>query len=290
MLRGWPRCAASCLAFLLCLAAPAFTETQKRFHYSVSPNVTVVVANQSGPVAIKAAANGQVNVVAVVHSDRVEIDAAQHDNRVELSTHPLQNSSPRESRVDYDIEIPADATVDVRDDSGPVLIDGIHGAVSIETDAAQVSATNLQDARLQVRTLSGPVLLSNIHHADVEVVSVSGQVSMNQTDGNSVSVNTTSGAIDCTGTFAGAGSYSLTTHTGNITVTLPSDVFVDLSARSVKGTVDNELPLQAKSRDSLPIATQRSYAGTSVPVGTPSAAMPSLTLRSFSGKIRVKKQ
>jgi hypothetical protein len=288
--RDRPGVALALFAVLPLLLSSASAEIKKEFHYSVSPHASLVVANESGPIAIKAGGSGQVNVIATLHSDRVEVDAAQHGNRVELYTHPLQKSSPQESRVDYAIELPPDASIDVRDASGAVQIDGVQGAITIEGDAAEVSATNIQDSHLRVRTLSGPVILDNVHDAEIEVVSVTGPVSMQDADGTTVSVNTTSGPIECKGAFVGGGSYSLTSHTGDITLTIPENAAVDLSARSVKGTVDNELPLNPKSHVSFPVETGRSYAGTSTPANLPALGMPTVSLRSFSGKIHVKKQ
>jgi DUF4097 and DUF4098 domain-containing protein YvlB len=76
----------------------------------------------------------------------------------------------------------------------------------------------------------------------------------------------------------------LVNHSGNIDVALPASASVDLSARSITGSVENDFPLRAKSHTALTISQGRSFAGTS------NAGASSVQLRSFSGKIRVKKQ
>jgi hypothetical protein len=59
---------------------------------------------------------------------------------------------------------------------------------------------------------------------------------------------------------------------------------VDLTARSITGSVENDFPLQAKRHPSFAITQGRSFAGTS------NSGASSVQLRSMSGKIRVKKQ
>ena len=80
------------------------------------------------------------------------------------------------------------------------------------------------------------------------------------------------------------GEYSLTNHTGNIDVTLPSSASVDLDARSSHGSVEDSFPLRQKTHLANALVAGRSFAGTS------NSGSSSVQLRSFSGKIRLKKQ
>ena len=93
--------------------------------------------------------------------------------------------------------------------------------------------------------------------------------------GNNVTVNTTNGRIDYTGDFAGGGSYSLANASADIVVTVPLGTAVDVSARSLRGTVENEGSY---------------YARPSHLTGSPDKGTSSVTLRSVSGTIRVTKQ
>ena len=76
----------------------------------------------------------------------------------------------------------------------------------------------------------------------------------------------------------------LVNHSGDIDVTLPAFASVDLSARSITGSVENDFPLQQKQHSSFVPSPGRAFAGTS------NTGASSVQLRSFSGKIRVKKQ
>jgi hypothetical protein len=73
-------------------------------------------------------------------------------------------------------------------------------------------------------------------------------------------------------------------HTGDIDATVPDDASFNVTARSVKGEVENEFPFQeTKSRPSLPEKA-------SALVGKAGEAASKVVLRTFSGKIRLKKR
>jgi len=99
-----------------------------------------------------------------------------------------------------------------------------------------------------------------------------------------VTASTTSGKIVYRGDFSGGGDYAFTNHSGDIEVTLPAEASVDISAVSVSGAVDNDFPFQPTAHAPFPITQGKSL------VGTSNSGSSSVRLRSFSGKIRVKKQ
>jgi hypothetical protein len=99
-----------------------------------------------------------------------------------------------------------------------------------------------------------------------------------------VRVNSSSGDIRYDGDFAFGGEYSLISHTGNIEATAPTYASIEVTARSVKGQVENEFPLQPKGHTSFPMDTVRNL------VGTAGKAASSVKLLSFSGKIHLKKR
>jgi DUF4097 and DUF4098 domain-containing protein YvlB len=76
----------------------------------------------------------------------------------------------------------------------------------------------------------------------------------------------------------------MSTHSGNIDVSLPEAASVDMNAHSASGTVENDFPLEAKKHPVFVPKSGSSFAGTS------HSGSSSVELRSFSGKIRVKKQ
>lgn len=265
------------------LASGAASAQKKEFRYTVSPGASISVVNDFGPVTLRAGSGNQVVVVATPRSSKVEVDSTQYGNRVDVRTHYLQAAKPEERRVDYEIQVPADANVMVRASAGPVKVQGLNGDVSIEGDSSPIEVRE-SHGQLHARTVGGPMTLANLHGGHVEAMSVSGQVTLNNVSGHVVTVNTTAGPITFSGDCAGEGQYSLSSHSGNIDVSLPASASVDLSARSVTGSVEDEFPLKPLTHPTRALDQGKSFAGTS------NAGASSLRLRTFSGKIRVKKQ
>jgi DUF4097 and DUF4098 domain-containing protein YvlB len=115
-------------------------------------------------------------------------------------------------------------------------------------------------------------------------MSVGGNVSMSNVTGRKVNVNTTTGNISYDGDFGSNGDYSLMNHSGNIDVVLPASASVDINARSLNGTAEDDFPLQQKTHASFAAVPGKSFSGTS------KSGSSSVQLRSFSGTIRVKRR
>ncbi len=256
----------------------------KQFHYTVGRHASISIRNPSGAVVVKPSDNNQVSVIATLHSSKVEVEPTQVGDRLSLSTHFLQAGTPEERRVDYEVSVPTDASVNVVSSSGPISAEGLKGDVILEGDAAQVNVSRVSDAHVHVRTLTGSIALQDINNGHVEASSLSGPVTLTHVAGTRVSVNTTSGKITYTGDFSGGGDYSLTNHSGDIEVTIPAAASVDISARSITGSVDSDVPLQQRQHNSFQPVPGKALTGMS------NSGSSSVRLLSFSGKIRLKKQ
>ncbi len=261
------------------------TAENKVFRYTVSQGASISVVNDSGAVTVRQGSANQVIVTANSASSKIEADSRQNGNRIDVRTRFAQPASGSEARMDYDVQAPPDAVVIVRAGNGPVKVQNVSGDISVDADTAQVDVRDISNAHVHVRTVNGPIVLTNIRNGHVEVTSVGGQVTLNDVIGTQVSANTTAGAIRYTGDFAGGGEYSLSSHSGDIDVSLPISASVDLSARSVTGSVENNnFPLQPDQRPPVPQAQGKSFAGRA------NSGASSVVLRTFSGKIRVTKQ
>jgi len=269
---------------VVCVATLSATDTKKEFRYTVGPKPAVSIYNEYGPISVKPAEGNQVIVSAVLHSDKVEIDADQNGNRVDLKSHLLSGSTPQNSQVEYEVLVPPDASVTVRSTSGVLHVEQLAADVNIEGDSAQVEVRDINNAHVHIKTLNGPVTLTNIRYGHVEVSSVGGDITMQSVSGPLVEISSTSGRIRYDGDFGIGGEYKLTSHTGDIDATIPADASVDVTARSVKGDVQNDFPFHAKTHNSFVPVPGRSL------VGTAGKAASSVLLRTFSGRIRLKKR
>jgi DUF4097 and DUF4098 domain-containing protein YvlB len=268
---------------ILATAICASAEVRKEFRFTVGSRAVISITNQYGPISVKPGAGSQIIVVAVLHSEQVEIDHTQSGNRVDILTHLLSDANPDAGRVDYDVSVPADASVTLRSSTGVLHAEGLHGDVTLEGSQANVEVRDISDAHVHVRTLNGSVALNNIRNGHVEITSVSGDVVLNSVNGPLVQVNSTSGKIHYEGDFGNGGEYMLTSHSGDIEASAPNDASIDVTARSVRGKVENDFLLEPKH---TPFVVR---AGSAF-AGTMNKAASSVRLFSFSGKIHLKKR
>jgi DUF4097 and DUF4098 domain-containing protein YvlB len=268
----------------ICASVTAFAETKKTLHFALGPHAAINIVNQFGAVTITPSTTKDVDVTATLGSDKVEVDPTRNGNRLELRTHFLQTADSNQGRVDYAVKVPTDTSVTVRSASGPISAEGLRADVVLEGDAAEVHVKQVRNSHVHIRTLNGAITLEDINYGHVEITSVSGPVMLTNVDGPAVTVNTTSGKIMYTGDFGEGGEYSLTNHSGGIEVSIPATASLDISARSVNGSVENDFPMKPKPHPSFAITQGKSFAGTL------NAGASSVRLHSFSGKIRVKKQ
>ena len=281
-----PRGVAVSLAVLLAgslLSLSAFAAEPKTFSYSVQANSTVSVSTQFGTITVKPASDRRVTIVATPHSDKVEVDAGQSGNRVEARSHILKPGNADDNAVDYDVAVPADANLTLHAGGGRIHVQGLTGDVTLQTETGAVDANGLSGAHLHVSTVSGAISLSGIARGLVEATSVGGNVTLTSVSGPKILVSTGSGSIRYDGDPGQGGDYELVNHSGDIEVALPAGASVDLTARTVTGSLQNDFPLQPKMHTSF-APDVHSYAGTAA------SGSCMIRLSSFSGKIRVRKK
>ena len=277
------RAAKLVLVVMVAGATLAAGEVRKEFRYTVGHHASVSIVNQYGPISVKPAPGLQVIVTAILASDKVEVDASQNGDRVDVVSHLLPDANEDNARVEYQVQVPVDASVSLHSSTGVLHAERLRGDVTLEGPSASVDVHDITDAHVHVKTMNGPVTLVNIRQGHVEIASVSGEVNLRQVSGSFVQVNSTSGKINYDGDFGGAGRYLLTSHTGDIEAIAPSYASIEVVARSEKGIVENDFPLQPE-HTSFVVKAGSAFAGT---VGK---AASSVKLFSFSGKIHLKKR
>jgi DUF4097 and DUF4098 domain-containing protein YvlB len=270
-----------------CLSATALAQTKseikKEFRYTVGVNANISVDTQYGAISVKPGNTDQIVVTATMQSNNVEVDQQQNGNRIAIATHLLQGANEQSGRVDYELLIPPDATLNLRSSTGPLTVERLHGDVSLEGADAAVNVHDVSNGHVHVHTLRGPITLTEVHNGHVEVASISGDIHLNAVNGPLIQANSGRGKIFYDGDFGSSGNYRFVTHTGDIEATVPADVSADFRAHSVLGRVRHDFPLQAK-HSRFPVEVGRSFFGT---VGKASSEV---VLRSFSGKIRLKQR
>jgi hypothetical protein len=259
------------------LSLLAVAQERREFRYTVGPKAFISTTNNYGSITVKPSGNNQVVVTTVSYSDAVTFENEQRGNRIDLRASSTRRGY---SLVDYTVVVPADTFVTLRSSDGKIHTQGLRGDVVLEGVSGPVEATDIINAHLHVKTLSGHVSLTDIRDSHVDIHSISGNVNLHNVSGLSLEVNSGSGRITYEGDPGTAGEYLLTTHSGDLEVSIPASARVEIKARSLKGESDQGLP----SIGSVPATGQRSL------LPTPGIANTSrFVLRSFRGRIHVKR-
>jgi DUF4097 and DUF4098 domain-containing protein YvlB len=264
------------------VAGTLLAQNKKEFHFTVGARSGVSVVNPYGSIVVKPSSGNTVLVTAILHSDKVEVDNNQTGNRVDLTSHLLPGADADSGRVDYEILVPADASITLHSSSGTLRAEKLHGDVNLEGPGAAVEVRDISDAHVHVKTMNGAVNLDNIKNGHVEVDSLSGEVTLHEVNGSLVQVVSTSGRINYIGDFGNSGEYRLTSHSGDIDATIPEWTSADVSARSVRGEVHDDIPLQPKTHTYFPLDKGRTMGRVAV--------SSTVVLRTFSGKIHLRKR
>lgn len=272
------------LTGIFALAADSTRQTK----LIIAPGGVVNVVDNAGSVTLHQGNGNQILIISTTHSDKIEVDAnSTHDGkRVDIHVHvlPQQKPTSEEAKADCDITVPAGVSVNISTATAPITADKLSADLSLSSDTGGITLRNLSNTHADVRSVNGPVEISNVNGAYLEITSSGGAVQLTNVTGPRLHVGTASGTITYHGDFAGGGSYTLTTHSGEIDVAMPETSSVDLTARSINGSVENDFPLQTKSHITFVPTQGRSLAGTS------NSGSSSVDLESFSGRIRVQKQ
>ena len=269
---------------LAVLTAVGVAETKKEYRFNVGARATVSIINQYGGITVRPSTGNYVLVNATTYSDKVEVDQNQSGNRVDVLSHLLPGATPENSRVEYEVLVPADASVTLQSTTGILHAEKLHGDVEVEGSNATVDVREISSSHVHVKTMNGPITLTNIRDGHVEIDSVSGDVILASVTGPLVRVSSTSGKIRYDGDFGYAGEYRFNSHSGDIDATIPEDASVDVKAQSVHGSVQDDVPLQPKTHTAFLVKEGSSFAGTI------NKAASSVWLRTFSGKIHLKKR
>jgi DUF4097 and DUF4098 domain-containing protein YvlB len=268
----------------LFLAAFAASAHQIEKHFQVEPRSVITIHNPNGKIIVKAWTKSEVMVVANHVSDKVEVDAEQTGNRVDLITHQLADTiAPDDLRADYEVTVPEDAELQIHDDSGQVSVTNVLGDMNVETVAAGV---DLEDAAgyLNVKTVGGPFQCLRCA-GQIEVTSISGNFKFLDVRSYHVRATTSTGNIRFDGEFLPNGTYRLKNYSGIIEVRFsPGDSF-DLRATSLKGKVNNEAKLTPHAH---PDHSVPKYGNTLL--GTFNAGQAKVELSSFDGTINILKR
>jgi hypothetical protein len=227
---------------------------------------------------------------------RVQADPSSH-GEVQISTAGSTVSVRTEGRhgppsVDLVITAPAWMGLDLSGVNGDVKVDGAKGPVTVETVQGSVNVAGGQGI-VSLRSVQGSVALRGAKgrievHSVNEDVSVSdasgelaaetvnGEIALNRVDATSLDASTVNGDLSYDGPIHNGGRYSLSSHNGDVTLTMAEGSNAAVSVSTFNGEFESEFPVT--------INETRKGKRFNFTVGTGSAQV---TLESFQGTVRL---
>jgi hypothetical protein len=257
------------VSFISLLAA---AQEKKEYRCTVGPRAVISITNNYGPVTVGPSGNNQVVVTTLRHADNVSFLNEQHGNRIELRAESKRQGT---GLADYTVLVPTDALVSLHSLDGRLHAQGLRGDVILEGSTAFIEVSEISDAHVHVKTLGGPVMLTAIRHSHVDVHSVTGNVNVHNVTESSVTVYSGSGQITYDGDPGDAGDYVLTSHTGDLDVSIPATASVEIKAHS------KEPDQTISNLDNVPTRQKNHFAKPGIFEGS------RFVLRSFKGKVRI---
>lgn len=274
----------SLLPLALFAAAPAYAHHLEKT-FTVEGRPVVTIRNAQGKIQVKSWQRSEVVIVADHTSNRVEVDAEQRGNQIELLTHLLEeNVSPAELTADYVISVPEETELQIKNDSGSVYVERVYGDLTIDTVAATVEVQEIS-GYLAVRTVGGSFLCRRCA-GRIDFNSISGSAQLLQPMSSNVRAQTNSGDILFDGEFLRGGTYSLKNMSGVITVRFSEGDSLNLTATSVNGKVENQANLKPETHRGLHLPGKFAYSLT----GTMNQGLARVELTSFNGTILIRKR
>jgi hypothetical protein len=231
--------------------------------------------------------------------DAVQIQASTPGrHRVEISASPASVSIRTQGRhgppTEMDLRITAPAWM-------PVTLSGVHTNARVEGTRAPISVETVEgeinvtggDGLISLRSVQGSVTLQgakgrisvNSVNEDVHVTNssgeimaetVNGEITLDGVDAATVDANTVNGDIEYAGPIRNGGRYSLSTHNGDITLTVAEGASANVAVSTFNGEFESEFP--------VPLSGTRKGKGFSFTLGSGSAQV---TLESFQGTIEL---
>ena len=204
----------------------------------------------------------------------------------------------RSSDAGYEITVPEGARVILRSMNGSLTVRGVKGAVDLSTNNGDVEVTDAVgtvemvtlsgDATgsrirgsVDATSLNGTVALTDVQGASIAAESTSGSVELVNIVSPDIEATTVSGEVDFSGPLDPKGRYAFASHSGTVTLTIPSSTSARFSIETFNGEVDSDFPYTLQ-----PNRERRNGQRLEFNVGAGEARV---TAESFSGGVTIRK-
>ena len=238
------------------LAALALPQVDTTFPVERSQRLEVSV--HVGDVAVRAWDRSAVRVRAELGvRSRLAVDRTPAAVRV-------RTSGDRGEPVKYDITVPSWMAVNLQGVNTGMAVTGVAAAIRVETvngDIAVQGGTGLvylntvegavrlerSSGRIDVKSVNADVTVREVE-GEVRAQTVNGDVMLTAVRSESVEASTVNGNMVYDGTIRAGGRYSLVTHNGDVTITIPAGTDARVSVSTFQGDFESDFPVTLTER------------------------------------------
>ena len=256
---------------------------------AVPAGASLSVNNFGGAIIVRGWTQNSVKVHAE-HSRRGRVEVSVVGSTVTVKAGTRQGAP---SVVDMEITVPQAmplslsgtyAEITVEGVTGPIRAETVEGEVNVRGGKGNITLSSIQGS-VSLADASGRIELTSVNE-DIQVSNVTGEIKIEATNGevtmtgirsSSVEAATINGDVVYDGTINDGGSYSFTSHNGDITVTVPEKANVTITGATANGDIDASFPLPMTS------TIKRRW---NFKIGTGSAR---LEVESFQGDIQLRR-
>ena len=272
-----PRCPLFACAALLLAAAPAAgqatapqapvqarpggpeTETPRTDQtVDVVRGWQLVLSSQAGEATVRSWDRDAVRVQAT-HGARERVEVQTADNTVRVRARTASGSRGPAGLVDYTITVPrwmavslsgtylaanvegAGAEVNVETVGGDITVKGGTGAVTLRSIEGEILVENAT-GKVQATTVNDSIAIRGVS-GDVIAETTNGDVVVSNSKASSLEVSTVNGDVRFEGPAADKGLYRVTTHNGDIRVSLGGQANATVFVRTFGGDFSSDFPV-----------------------------------------------
>jgi len=228
------------VAALICLCGAAALAQQIKKDIPTGAKPSLLLRNQNGAISVKTWDQNQIEIQAEPSSDAMEVMIIPGEQKVTVQTHPKGGRIlPSETRVDFTIRVPKQATVRMDSEQGKISVENVEGDIAIEGVSNSVGLSNVS-GHIMIRTVDGPILLRSCE-GHIEARSIRGDLKFVDVNASELIANTNSGMISYEGDFGANGHYVLNNYQSPINVVASSKASFELIARALQGSIESEI-------------------------------------------------
>jgi DUF4097 and DUF4098 domain-containing protein YvlB len=146
------------------------------------------------------------------------------------------------SGVNTDISVTgAKAAITAETVQGEITVEGGDGLISLQSVEGPVSLRGAR-GRIEVHSVNEDVEISN-SSGDISAETVNGEISLVQVDATGLAATTVNGDIDYDGPIRSNGRYALSSHNGDLTLTMTPATSAAVSVSTFNGEFESEFPV-----------------------------------------------